>query len=92
MLSAEYKKKAMEALQNMSAEELVSILTEIGSVQMSESISVDIPSTSQSSCVAPWIEQNEITEINQEIPITVPTQYRFDLPAIEMPSTGGKAA
>lgn len=92
MLSAAYKKKAMEALQNMSAEELVSVLTEIGSVQMSESISVEIPSTSQSLCVAPWIEKNGSIEINQEIPITAPTQYRFDLPAIEMTPTGGKAA
>lgn len=34
MLSVEYKKKAMEALQNISAEELVRILREIGSVQI----------------------------------------------------------
>lgn len=34
MISVEYKKKAMEALQNISAKELVSILLEIGSVQI----------------------------------------------------------
>lgn len=54
MLSEEYKKKAMESLQNISAEELLSIFTEIGSVQMSESISVAISSIIKPFCVEPW--------------------------------------
>lgn len=88
MLSQKFKDDAMRTLESMSAEEIISVLEKIGSVQ-TESISMDLHPIK---VPKGGFSVQEDTEIAVEIELNNSSRYKFNLPGIEVLIKRGKAA
>ena len=78
VLSQKFKEDALRALEDMSAEELVSVLKKIGSVQES-TISIEISFTKPSKFNVA-VKEEGLPATEQQIMMKKPLRYQFELP------------
>ena len=90
MLSQKFKEEAMCALDDMSAEEIISVLEKIGSVQ-EDSVAMAIPLPQMPKFDFSKQDNIEIV-VKQEFEIKTSLQYRFDFSTIDIFPRRGKAA